>query len=93
MLYGLSQLFMALGLVGLLVSCVALPPVSQLLGLMVAGALLVVGVLLRLSTQAPARPTAETHIHCPDCREPIMREARVCKHCGCKDIQRRNADA
>jgi hypothetical protein len=31
-------------------------------------------------------PTPETHIKCPDCRELILRDARVCKHCGCKLI-------
>lgn len=29
-------------------------------------------------------PTPETHVKCPDCRELVLREARVCKHCGCK---------
>ena len=31
-------------------------------------------------------PTPETHIICPDCKEFIKKEARVCKHCGCKLI-------
>ena len=30
------------------------------------------------------KPTPETHVKCPDCRELVLREARVCKHCGCK---------
>ncbi|MBS0368433.1 MAG: NINE protein [Proteobacteria bacterium] len=30
--------------------------------------------------------TPETHIKCPDCAELIRKEARVCKHCGCKLI-------
>ena len=30
------------------------------------------------------RPTADTHVKCPDCAELVKREARVCKHCGCK---------
>ena len=29
-------------------------------------------------------PTPETHVKCPDCRELVLAEARVCKHCGCK---------
>lgn len=29
-------------------------------------------------------PTPETHVICPDCAEFIRKEARVCKHCGCK---------
>lgn len=31
-------------------------------------------------------PTPETHVKCPDCAELIKREARICKHCGCKLI-------
>ena len=29
-------------------------------------------------------PTPNTHVKCPDCAELVRREARVCKHCGCK---------
>jgi hypothetical protein len=29
-------------------------------------------------------PTPATHVKCPDCAEFVLREARVCKHCGCK---------
>jgi predicted amidophosphoribosyltransferase len=28
-----------------------------------------------------------THIRCPDCAELILREAKVCKHCGRKQLQ------
>jgi len=31
-------------------------------------------------------PTPDTHVKCPDCRELVLSEARVCKHCGCKLI-------
>lgn len=31
-------------------------------------------------------PTPETHVKCPDCAELVRREAKVCKHCGCKLI-------
>lgn len=31
-----------------------------------------------------APPTPETHVKCPDCREFVLRDAKVCKHCGCK---------
>lgn len=34
----------------------------------------------------PDTPTPDTHVRCPDCAELIRREARVCKHCGCKLI-------
>lgn len=26
--------------------------------------------------------TPDTHVHCPDCRELVRRDARKCKHCG-----------
>ena len=31
-------------------------------------------------------PTPDTHIKCPDCAELILKEAKVCKHCGCRLI-------
>jgi hypothetical protein len=31
-------------------------------------------------------PTPETHVLCPDCKEHVLKEARVCKSCGCKLI-------
>jgi hypothetical protein len=30
----------------------------------------------------PAAPSGRTHTHCPDCREFVLRDAIVCKHCG-----------
>lgn len=32
----------------------------------------------------PAGPTPDTHVKCPDCAELVLKEARVCKHCGCR---------
>lgn len=32
------------------------------------------------------KPSPRTHIKCPDCRELVLKGARVCKHCGCKLI-------
>lgn len=32
----------------------------------------------------PNRPNPWTHIKCPDCKELILKDARVCKHCGCR---------
>lgn len=29
-------------------------------------------------------PNPDTHVKCPDCRELVLKDARVCKHCGCK---------
>lgn len=28
--------------------------------------------------------TPDTHVKCPDCRELVVKDARKCKHCGCK---------
>jgi len=30
--------------------------------------------------------TWRTHVRCPECKELVLNEARVCKHCGCKLI-------
>lgn len=30
------------------------------------------------------RASPDTHVRCPDCKELVLKEARVCKHCGCK---------
>jgi hypothetical protein len=44
-------------------------------------------ILLAVLGKAKAdEPSPETHIRCPDCRELIIHDARVCKHCGCKLI-------
>lgn len=29
-------------------------------------------------------PTPDTHVRCPDCRELVVKDARVCKSCGCR---------
>jgi hypothetical protein len=26
-------------------------------------------------------PTPDTHVRCPDCKELVLKEAKVCKHC------------
>ena len=31
-------------------------------------------------------PTKDSHVCCPDCKELILKEANVCKFCGCKLI-------
>ena len=50
-------------------------------------------VLLSISDETFARryggasgPPPNTHVICPDCRELVFAEARVCKHCGCRLI-------
>jgi TM2 domain-containing membrane protein YozV len=35
---------------------------------------------------APDAPSPDTHVKCPDCRELVLSDARVCKHCRCKLI-------
>lgn len=32
----------------------------------------------------PNAPSPYTHVRCPDCKEFVLKEAKVCKHCGCK---------
>lgn len=32
------------------------------------------------------KPNAWTHVKCPDCKELVLKEANICKHCGCKLI-------
>lgn len=34
----------------------------------------------------PVAPSAKTHVRCPDCAELVLKEAKVCKHCGLKMI-------
>lgn len=45
-----------------------------------------IGIIVALVLQRhdANAPTTETHVKCPDCAELVKREARVCKHCGCK---------
>lgn len=44
-------------------------------------ALIVVACLPRISR---GRPTPQTHVKCPDCKELVLKDARVCKHCRCR---------
>jgi len=46
-------------------------------------ALFVVAVLPSRARDKNA-PSPNTHVKCPDCREFVLRDARICKHCGCK---------
>lgn len=49
--------------------------------------LIVLALLPNLSTTAQAAtdaPSPDTHVKCPDCRELVLKDARVCKHCSCK---------
>lgn len=53
---------------------------------MIISPLLCFLLLAVLGKTSPAGPSPDTHIKCPDCRELILKDARVCKHCGCKLI-------
>jgi hypothetical protein len=33
---------------------------------------------------AESTPSPKTHVRCPECKEPVLNEARRCKHCGAK---------
>lgn len=46
-------------------------------------ALLAVGTMPSVARN-PDAPNPKTHIRCPDCREFVLKQANVCKHCGCK---------
>jgi hypothetical protein len=41
-------------------------------------------ILLVLLPNLKGRPTPATHVKCPDCAELVLKDARVCKHCGCR---------
>lgn len=43
-------------------------------------------VIMPKVTSESTGPRPETHVKCPDCQELVLKEARVCKHCGCKLI-------
>lgn len=40
------------------------------------------------NTRNRGAPRPDTHVMCPDCKELILKDARVCKHCGCKLVPR-----
>ena len=56
---------------------------SALISPLLAGLLVLVLGNLK---EEEGKPSPKTHIKCPDCRELVLKEARVCKHCGCKLI-------
>ena len=39
-------------------------------------------IVLRRGDEGQQAYTADTHLHCPECREVVRRDARKCKHCG-----------
>lgn len=54
-----------------------------LLGVLLGPFSLVVVILPSLKID-PNAPTAKTHVRCPECRELVLQDATVCKHCGSK---------
>lgn len=44
--------------------------------------------VLVLPNKAPnyEKITPNTHVRCPDCKEPVRKDATKCKHCGCELI-------
>lgn len=55
-----------------------------ILGLLFSLIALLIVLVLPSITEDADTPRPDTHIKCPDCAEFVKREARVCKHCGCK---------
>jgi phosphotransferase system glucose/maltose/N-acetylglucosamine-specific IIC component len=51
---------------------------SPLLGL-----LFVLVLNKQIESQLSDKPTPQTHVRCPECRELVLRDARKCKHCFC----------
>lgn len=55
-----------------------------LLGCLLSVLALLAVLVMPSKKKDPNTPTIETHVRCPDCKELVLKEARVCKHCGCK---------
>jgi hypothetical protein len=47
-------------------------------------ALIIIIFFKETITPENAKPNPNSHVKCPDCAEIIRREAKICKHCGCK---------
>jgi len=47
------------------------------------GFLISIGIS-KVEERDPHAPHPSTHLKCPDCREFVLKDAKVCKHCGCK---------
>ena len=41
-------------------------------------------IAMKSKKRDPNAPTPWSHVRCPDCKELVLKEATVCKHCGCK---------
>ena len=47
---------------------------------------LIAAIVLALLPARSDRPTPETHVRCPECKELVLKDARLCKHCGTRLI-------
>ncbi len=45
---------------------------------------LVIVACLPSIRQARDAASPRTHVKCPDCKELVLKDARVCKHCSCR---------
>jgi Na+/melibiose symporter-like transporter len=45
-------------------------------------AFIMVLILPSIKERDPYAPSPDTHVKCPDCRELVFKDARICKHCG-----------
>ena len=43
-------------------------------------------IMLLLMPVVAKEPTPETHVKCPECAELVLKEAKLCKHCGTRLI-------
>lgn len=57
---------------------------TGLLFFTIPGHLIYSALASRRDDAPEGRPTPDTHVVCPDCRELVRKDARVCKHCGCR---------
>lgn len=43
-------------------------------------------IYLAVRSRSGPKPSPATHVKCPECRELVLHDAKVCKHCGCRLI-------
>lgn len=55
-----------------------------LLAMIFSPLLAIIGLVLVPNLKSAPNP--ETHVKCPDCAELVLKEAKVCKHCGTRLI-------
>lgn len=55
-----------------------------LLGLFLGPLALLAVAVLPSHARSKDEPSPKTHVKCPDCREFVLKEANICKHCRCK---------